>query len=268
MSTPLPQGLHGAQLLEGGNSGLWYNKFCSTWINDNPDEPPWSLKTYQGNNPKLQWMKTVTHKPCGSAALLKNACQRIKALTHERDGCYFVLKNIERFVTGLGLEHPIENGFAWHHTLGVPFLPGSSIKGALRSYLAEWTDVSADTIKRVFGPEKPDQTNVGSVVFLDALPVSPAKLEADIITPHYGPYYADKNDSTAPGDWHTPSPTPFLAVAKSTEMQFAVLPRTSSEEDIEDCKYAESWLREELRTVGIGAKTAIGYGRFFENEKG
>lgn len=34
--------------------------------------------------------------------------------------------------TGLGIEHPTENGFAFLWPYGVPFLPGSAIKGALR----------------------------------------------------------------------------------------------------------------------------------------
>jgi len=34
--------------------------------------------------------------------------------------------------TGLGMEHPIENGFAFLDPYGLPYLPGSSIKGVLR----------------------------------------------------------------------------------------------------------------------------------------
>ncbi len=34
--------------------------------------------------------------------------------------------------TGLGIEHPLENGFAFLNPYGVPYLPGSSVKGVLR----------------------------------------------------------------------------------------------------------------------------------------
>ena len=37
-----------------------------------------------------------------------------------------------RFVTGMGIEHPIENGFAFLTPYGLPYLPGSSVKGVLR----------------------------------------------------------------------------------------------------------------------------------------
>jgi len=34
--------------------------------------------------------------------------------------------------TGLGNEHPLENGFAFLNPYGVPYLPGSGVKGVLR----------------------------------------------------------------------------------------------------------------------------------------
>ncbi len=37
------------------------------------------------------------------------------------------------FVTGLGMEHPSENGFAFSSPYGMPYLPGASIKGVLRN---------------------------------------------------------------------------------------------------------------------------------------
>lgn len=36
------------------------------------------------------------------------------------------------FVTGMGLEHPLENGFSFLHPYGLPYLPGSSVKGVVR----------------------------------------------------------------------------------------------------------------------------------------
>jgi CRISPR-associated protein Cmr6 len=36
------------------------------------------------------------------------------------------------FVTGMGKEHPLENGFAFLDPYGIPYLPGSSVKGVVR----------------------------------------------------------------------------------------------------------------------------------------
>lgn len=41
-------------------------------------------------------------------------------------------KTLSPFVTGVGIEHPVENGFAFLAPYGLPYLPGSGIKGVLR----------------------------------------------------------------------------------------------------------------------------------------
>lgn len=41
-------------------------------------------------------------------------------------------ESIAPFVTGTGMEHPLENGFAFLNPYGLPYLPASSIKGVLR----------------------------------------------------------------------------------------------------------------------------------------
>nr|HNH44987.1 RAMP superfamily CRISPR-associated protein [Agitococcus sp.] len=42
-------------------------------------------------------------------------------------------KSISPFMTGTGMEHPLENGFAFLQPYGLPYLAGSSIKGVLRN---------------------------------------------------------------------------------------------------------------------------------------
>ncbi len=41
------------------------------------------------------------------------------------------------FTTGLGNEHPLENGFAFLNPYGLPYLPGSGVKGVLRQAARE-----------------------------------------------------------------------------------------------------------------------------------
>lgn len=54
-------------------------------------------------------------------------------------------RSIETFTTGLGMEHPIENGFAFLDPYGLPYLPGSSIKGVLRKAAEDLALFEADT---------------------------------------------------------------------------------------------------------------------------
>ncbi len=242
-----------------GNTGLWYDKFCDQW----PDDRKWSLKNYKRGreeiNPKQNWIDTVTG-PVGERAALEETRERIATLARKRFGVEPLRFKIQwRFVTGLGREHPVENGFAWHQTLGVPYLPGTSVKGMVRAWARDWLEnADSTTLARILGPEGAGR--IGSVLFLDALPTDPARLEADVMTPHYAPYYSD---GEAPGDWFDPVPVPFLAVAARQEFQFVIAPRRPShEQDKADAETARCWLRKALQWIGAGAKTAAGYGRF------
>ena len=40
--------------------------------------------------------------------------------------------SISPFMTGTGMEHPLENGFAFLNPYGLPYLPGAGVKGVLR----------------------------------------------------------------------------------------------------------------------------------------
>ena len=239
---------------KGGNAGLWYDKFCNQW------EPDWSGL---GDDGKKEWIKTVTGK-VGHQSQLETTNTRLADFlkAHNQQPLFF--KNTYTFVTGLGREHPVENGFAWHHTLGVPYLPGSSVKGMVRAWAKQWDPKPDEEINRIFGPKEGD-LRVGSVIFLDALPTCPVELQADIMTPHYGPYYQDDKGQTPPADWHSPTPILFLAVSKEQSFVFGLLPRR--EKDRADCQQVENWLRDALCWIGAGAKTAVGYGRFERDEE-
>lgn len=53
-----------------------------------------------------------------------------------------------RLVTGMGLPHPKENGFAWMRPYGIPYIPGSSVKGMLLGWLKSgWAEKEFDCCK-------------------------------------------------------------------------------------------------------------------------
>src|SRR4051812_30714853 len=182
---PLPSNLATASLLPEGNAGLWYDKFCDAWTRD------WSLSAEGRENPKLKWIRSVTGSNLGKPTLLEEAKARTLDLIHARKGCFGIFTTESRFVTGLGRSHPVENGFAWHPTLGVPYLAGSSSKGLTKAWVRE--SASAERTDGLFG----SKDGAGRVVFMDALPVAPVRLEADVMTPHY----AGWSPEDPPGDW-------------------------------------------------------------------
>ena len=237
-----------------GHAGLWFDKFCDRW---RVEGTAWSMKSEKdgdGNSPKLEWINTVAGSKVGSAAQLDSYALRLMRLAEKRGGRFAVFTSESRFVTGLGRSHPVENGFAWHPTLGAPYLPGSSIKGTVRAWARIDANPSApcETVKRLFGAPG----NAGSICFLDAVPITPVRLDSDVMTPHYAGWSTDE----PPGDWCSPTPIPFLVTAARTTLLFGIIPcRDVSHEDLD---VVMSWLRSALAWSGGGAKTAVGYGRF------
>lgn len=137
--------------------GLWYDKFCDRWTMEEDDEGLWVLE----EGKKQSWMETVTVEPkdengqmqkeVGNPSRIQEAVQRMQRLVEARSGCFIPMKTESRFVTGLGRSHPVENGFAWHPTLGTPYLPGSSVKGMVRAWANETGNASL--AHRLLGPE-------------------------------------------------------------------------------------------------------------------
>lgn len=64
---------------------------------------------------------------------LKKALDRESKLIKTLHGQFRPMKTDWRLVSGLGNGHPFETGFIWHRTLGVPYLPGSAVKGLIRA---------------------------------------------------------------------------------------------------------------------------------------
>ncbi|MBM7865790.1 type III-B CRISPR module RAMP protein Cmr6 [Heliobacterium gestii] len=253
----------------GMNAGLWYDKFCNQWTVEYRKVQYWSMKSNSANkNPKVNWIKTVAQKSeggVGNAKQIKEAIERQLTLVDSLSGCWQVMQTEWRFVTGLGRNHPVENGFAWHSTLGVPFLPGSSVKGLVRAWADSWQkQENSEQNERIFG----QVGSAGSVIFFDALPLKTVKLQCDVMTPHYTDYYQDTSGKKSPADWYSPNPIPFLTVTKEQPFLFAVAPRFPKNEDSRnDAGQVIHWLTEALEWIGAGAKTAAGYGRFIHDDK-
>ena len=251
MRLPLYRGATARRRDAGGHAGLWFDKFCDRW---RIEQSTWTLKGDDRNNPKLAWINTLTSGTVGEESQIREAELRLAALLEKRGGRWEVFTTASRFVTGLGRSHPVENGFAWHPTLGTRYLPGSSIKGLVRAWAERVADPKPDgqTVDFLLGSPR----KAGRICFLDAVPVEPERLEADVMTPHYAGWDADH----PPGDWRSPTPIPFLVTAAMTLFLFGFLPgRPVSAADL---NVVRDWLRSALAGAGGGAKTAVGYGRF------
>ena len=244
------------------NAGLWFYKFCNEWSSF-PGRG-WSNWDGMGDQGKRAWLEQFDGKVVGDSSMIKEMIKRRRRLIEARGGTTLDMKTTSRFVTGLGREHPVENGFTWHHTLGAPYLPASGFKGVLRTWASQWDSADSTTTDRIFGNHDDDEIGIGSLVFFDALPTSLVRLDLDVMTPHYSPWYrSDEGDPKPPADWHSPTPIPFLTVSKNSGFSFAVAPRDpNNEAHRKDMEKVVEWIPLALDFIGAGAKTAVGYGRF------
>lgn len=228
-----------------------------------------------------------------------------------------------RLAIGLGGSSVFETGMTLHHLYGFPYIPASSIKGILRSWIiteyfqkddnnksnlinAEFNALDNKTFCLIFGcskdrqkvlfddnrmpllnkkgkyktktePSALEKDHIGNIVFFDAYPTSEKiNVEVDVMTPHYQPYYNDEDNIKPPADYYNPVPIHFLTV-KDTSFQFLFGIRKGitdkelnclKKDDLKFCgktgniiKILSELLKEALIFNGIGAKTAVGYGR-------
>ena len=200
--------------------------------------------------------------------LLDDVHRRLDNLVEWRGGRRWVFRLQDRLATGLGADHPLDNGFVFDRSVGVPYLSGSSVKGLCRAWanLAQ-RDFSAK-LEPLFGtgPETgaDDQSGrQGEVVFLAAYPDGWPELEIDIINAHHPKYYGAPDSQRvahgryAPLDIEDPVPVNFLTVKAGTRFVFRVLNGGQTSDRVDRVR---PLLESALADFGIGAKTALGYG--------
>lgn len=200
------------------------------------------------------------------------------------------------FVSGLGMAHPTETGLILDHTSGMPYIPAPSQKGVLRlahlinalcdedgQWLPEteleqrgvikrgksgewdWEEDAASKTLFGFGGDK--ASLAGQLVVLDAYPLGAPELGEEILNPHYGDYY---KGNRGPTEDQSPIPIKFLVVKQGTEFVFRLLLRTSfakapanhPDDQAILSRMIERNIHLAICEEGMGAKTALGFGRF------
>jgi CRISPR-associated protein Cmr6 len=173
-----------------------------------------------------------------------------------------------RLVAGLGADSVLETSIALHRTWGVPYLPGSALKGlaarAARQRLDPPWEPSSEPYQILFG----ELESAGHVTFHDALwcpfekktgaPKTALPLDLDVMTVHHAAYYA--GEQVPPTDWDDPNPVPFLTTRDTFRLALTGPPGW--------VELAFKILQGALEQDGLGAKTAAGYGRMRVAELG
>ena len=258
----------------GHRFGLYFNGWEADWRKPSNKTP--AFKTVAGSLPQ--------HSRDALAAL-----RRRQALLATQLGDT-VFSHPARLTaplaTGLGKEHPLENGFAFLNPHGLPYLAGSGVKGVLRRAAeelksGEWGDAAGwdqTAIDALFGLEtESGDTQAtrtrGALAFWDLFfqpPAGKPALSVEIMTPHHSGYL---QDGGTPHANESPNPIPFLAIPAGCEctlhVQFnpALIPAEAAEFRQRWQALLEAAIEHAGDWLGFGAKTSVGYGRLGADPK-
>ena len=163
-------------------------------------------------------------------------------------------------------DEDVNLGFSFDYVTGQPYIPGSSIKGVLRSHFKYHTEAVTEILKcngfseinnEIVNELEKNIFDYGDV-FFDAV-ISKGDsfgkmLGFDFITPHSSP---------------TKNPVPIRFIKVLPEVQFEFRFKINDKE-IKGIKFSAGkikWLfRELILLFGAGAKTNVGYGIFDDND--
>ena len=150
-------------------------------------------------------------------------------------------------------ENDIKTGFFFDYTFGVPIIPGSSVKGVLRSFFeGEYVSEKKELICEILGKnvdlgglvdemfEGNDRSMYKRDIFFDAL--IEGSLAIDYITPHE--------------EFKDPNPIRILKIAPNSTVEFRFILR----DGIISADEKEKLFFELLQLGGVGAKVRVGYG--------
>ncbi len=178
-----------------------------------------------------------------------------------------------RLLLHLGRANVLENvGLYANRTTGLPLIPGTALKGVLSTWACWEANQKPDgsfnegaafihqrrdfcgLAQEVFGDDsKEGSEDSGQVIFVGGFPVDPPNLGLDIVNPHHEANGAEKQNLT---------PNAFLCVEPGTKWRFICFVRPGVPECVKIVEATTAWLTQALTQLGIGAKTAAGYGRF------
>ncbi|RSK26559.1 type III-B CRISPR module RAMP protein Cmr6 [Bacillus sp. HMF5848] len=187
-------------------------------------------------------------------------------------------KLLGKLVHGMGAAHVRETSLTLHPLYGVPYIPASSLKGALRNWVLQaffnGNEVSIEemeehgtnnqTIVKIFIDLFGNQERRGLLQCYDAF-CDDFLLKPDILTVHFKDYYGGSKPAT---DNQSPNPISFYVVEKANfhfVMTMSKRDETRTNSGLSSKELfmlATNWFVTMLKEQGIGSKTSSGYGYF------
>ncbi|MBK1645226.1 type III-B CRISPR module RAMP protein Cmr6 [Thiocapsa imhoffii] len=229
--------------------------------------PVYDADTEEGRRAKTAHLQEICAIP--ASPFYHNAYQRWQSATTDPLRFRQLELALEtRLFIGLTGGGMLETGCAISHSYGMPYIPGSSVKGVVRAHARTslFGHEHPEIIAELFGVDAdpdPDQGWAqglsGLVAFHDAWWVPGSAdhpLVEEIVTTHHLDYYGSEGQTPAT-DFDSPVPNAQIAVQGRFLFVLEGPRSTPGWLDL-----AEKMLTAALSMRGIGAKTRTGYGLF------
>jgi CRISPR-associated protein Cmr6 len=244
------------------NPGLFFDKGFERWDEEN--------STMRGEDIGKH-LEEVCNIPVSD--VYKSAYRRWHTMT--KDANQFAhgtgeLKGTRLFI-GLGMAHVLETQVCRHPVYGIPYIPGSALKGLARAKAEEYTQqpqygITKEVVEILFGTGTDDQkADAGYLIFHDAWWIPKGEeggsedkpYVPEVVTVHAVEYYKNQGKKDAPHpDMESPNPNQQLAVQGSFYFVVEGVPQWA--------ELGRKFLTLALEADGIGGKVAAGYGYFVE----
>lgn len=245
-------------------------------------------KVENGVSPKTTLLQRVRAAPVpdGYAAAYNRWRSALEHLPYMR---LMTLRITGRLIVGLGTASVLETGITLSRAWGMPYIPGTAIKGLashtvaqefclIEALKAQRERAQRDPAGRTPEPEAIPRPGTeqrarlrahnelfgttaaaGYVTWFDAWWIPPEgdckPFRREVMTVHHQQYYRNRGQhGTAPTDFDDPNPVSYLT-ATGDFLVAIQAPDTAWGERIEDI------LRFAFQHRGVGAKTSSGYGR-------
>lgn len=184
-----------------------------------------------------------------------------------------------------GVSEELILGFSFDHTFGLPIIPGSSVKGVLRSAFIDHPEYVKETILEILELEADfEEENWLYKLEVEIFGLRPGELsndtevpdtEQDIFfdaIPHPGESFEDKlfgKDTITPHkhEFKDPIPLPFMKVLPGITFRFDFLLYDSEKVPGLNAGLKSDLFEQILKDLGVGAKTNVGYGQLLEPTK-
>ncbi|NJL99240.1 MAG: RAMP superfamily protein [Synechococcaceae cyanobacterium SM2_3_2] len=132
------------------------------------------------------------------------------------------------------------------------YIPGASIRGIVRAWAKQRPERIA-RMEELLGVQKGSTISAGKIQFLDAWPLEPTPLSLDIVNPQQNFQVFHEGQGTplslyTLGDGR--DPIPFLIAIRGIS--------GATKEEVDE---VWSWVLQALKVLGVGSRTASGYGR-------